>query len=296
VYAYSPRARGSTPDPSYAYPRDVERLITTSFSSTDRLVTLALGSPVDVANWRIARDLGLNVFSHVNDEAAGAQVEAAHDLGLVGPWNTFIHCTGLADSTWRTIGSAGAKVSLSNLVEQTLCTGWPGLQAALDHGIRPSFSTDAVSLGPTDFFSQMRAAYALQRSRLQERTIRGDDDGAPYLNTRDILEMATIEGARAAHVEDRIGSLTPGKEADVVILNARTLNAAPVNHAAGAIVMLMDTSNVESVIVRGRFVKRDHQLVGVDVDAVAQALERTVEGLMTRSGSRSVVTASCRGD
>lgn len=294
VYAYSPRAHGSTPHSTYAYPYDLDRLETTYFPSRDQLVTLALGSPVDETAWRLAREHDLDVFTHVNDEAAGLKVEDLDKAGLVGPWNTFIHCTGLADSTWRTIARTGASVSLSNLVEQTLCTGSPGLQAALDHGIRPSFSTDAVSLGPTDPFSQMRAAYALQRSRLQERAIRGEDVDAAYLDTRDILEMATIEGARATHLEDRVGSLTPGKEADVVILNAGLLNAAPMNHAAGTVVMQMDTSNVESVLVGGRFVKRDHRLVGVDVEEITNALQRSVEGLVARSGSRRVLLSTCR--
>ncbi|OHV56524.1 cytosine deaminase [Pseudofrankia sp. BMG5.36] len=294
VYAYSPRAHGSRAHPSYAYPADVDRLRDTYFSSDDQLVTLALGSPVDEQNWRLARERDLTMFSHVNDEATGLQLEKLSGLGLTGPWNTYIHCTGLAESTWRTIARTGGHVSLSNLVEQTLCTGLPGMQPALDHGIQPSFSTDAVSLGPTDLFTQMRAAYALQRSRRQERAIAGEPVHSDPLTTRDILRMATIEGARAAHLDHRVGSLTPGKQADILVLNALALNAAPVNHAAGAVVMLMDTSNVETVIIGGRVVKHAGRLVRVNVPAVVKALQRSVDGILSRSAAPRVLFTSCR--
>jgi hypothetical protein len=72
---------------------------------------------------RLARQFGLPIFSHVNDEAVGPQLEKLAALGLAGPWNTCIHCTGLAPSIWQVIADTGGKVSLSNLVEQTLCTG-----------------------------------------------------------------------------------------------------------------------------------------------------------------------------
>ncbi|TCJ38081.1 cytosine deaminase [Parafrankia sp. BMG5.11] len=294
VYAFSPKAHGSTPHPSYAHPADITRLRETYFPSDEQLVTLAMGSPVNEANWRLARDLDLPIYSHVNDEAAGLHVEKLSQLGLAGPWNTYIHCTGLAASTWRVIANTGGKVSLSNMVEQTLCTGMPGMQPALDHGIQPSFSTDAVSLGPTDFFSQMRAAYALQRSRIQERAIREEVIETDMVSTRDILRMATIEGARAVHLEDKVGSLTPGKEADVVVLNPQLLNAAPLNHVVGAIVMLMDTSNVESVIVRGRVMKHAGRLLGVDVASVVAELQHSAEGIISRSDSPRVLLTSCR--
>lgn len=294
VFAYSAQARGGKPDPSYAFPEDIRRLRDGPFATDDGLVTLAMGTPVSEHNWRLAREHDLPIYSHINDEAMGLDLERIGELGLAGEWNTYIHCTGLAPSTWRTIAATGGKVSLSSLVEQTLCTGMPGMQGALDFGIEPSFSTDAVSLGPTDFFTQMRAAYALQRSRVQERMLAGDRDVPAMLDTRDILRLATIAGARAAHLEHRVGSLTPGKQADVLVLDARALNAAPLNHATGAIVMMMDTSNVESVMVAGRFVKRGGRLCDVEVDKVVGALQRSAEGLLARSNCREVLLRSCR--
>jgi len=294
VYAYSPKAHGSTPRPEYAFPQDVRRIREQFFASNDQLVTLAFGSPALLVNWKLARELNLPIFSHVNDVGAGLQVEQLSKVGLAGSWNTYIHCTGLAESTWQMFAETGGKVSLSSVVEQTLCTGMPGMQAAMDHGIQPSFSTDAVSLGPTDFFSQIRAAYALQRSRLQERAIAGESPIPDYLSTRDILRMATIEGARAAHLDHKVGSLTPGKQADVLVLNTKTLNAAPLNHASGAVVALMDTSNVRTVIVAGKIVKWEGELVGVDVGHVVNELEKSATGLLERSEYPNLLLTSCR--
>jgi cytosine/adenosine deaminase-related metal-dependent hydrolase len=294
VYAYSARAHGSPPPETYAFPHDIGDLRDQYFPGSDQLVTLALGTRVDRDLWRLAKAQDLDVYSHTNDEATGLLVEQLADEGLLDPRTTLIHCTGLAESTWRRIAEAGAAVSLSNFVEQTLCTGAPGLQPALTHGLRPSLSTDAVSLGPVDMFSQMRATYALQRSRLQESEIAGVDHGSSYLNTRDILELATIEGARAAHLDHLIGSITPGKQADLVLLDGRELNAAPINHAAGAIVMLMDTSNVASVYVAGRQVKAYGRLVDVDERQVVARLEKTIDGLLSRADSPNILLTTCR--
>jgi cytosine/adenosine deaminase-related metal-dependent hydrolase len=146
----------------------------------------------------------------------------------------------------------------------------------LDHGIPSGLSTDAASLGPVDMFAQMRAAF--QSARL------GDTNPARPATTRDILRMATLGGAQAAHLDHRIGSLTPGKIADIVVLNARTLNTVPVVHASGAVVHHMDTSNVDTVIVGGDIVKSHGRLHTADVEATLKELTKSAEGLLSRSG------------
>jgi 5-methylthioadenosine/S-adenosylhomocysteine deaminase len=295
VFAFSPPSTSPVAHPSYAFPSDVSRLRETRFSSDAQLVTLGMGGPVDRDTWQLAREHSLPIISHINDEAAGRRLEHLGSLGLTGPWNTYIHCTGLAPSTWQLIAETGGKVSLSTIVEQTLGTGTPGMQPALDHGIQPSFGTDAVSLGPTDFFSQMRAAYALSRSGHHELASTGESvEPSRVVSTRDILRMATLEGARAAHLDHRVGSLTPGKEADVVVLNRQLLNASPVNHATGAVVMMMDTSNVESVLIAGRLVKHGGRLLEVDMHNVTEELDASATRLVANSNASAILFGSCR--
>ncbi|WP_255361057.1 amidohydrolase family protein [Kutzneria sp. 744] len=124
-------------------------------------------------------------------------------------------------STWHTIARTGGKVSISCLIEQTLGMGRPAIQAAIDHAVATGPSADAVSLGAVDLFSQMRTAFALQRGSLHQA-----EASAP-VSAREILRMATLGGVEAAHVDDMVGSLTPGRKAGVVVLNGRTLNVGP---------------------------------------------------------------------
>jgi cytosine/adenosine deaminase-related metal-dependent hydrolase len=85
------------------------------------------------------------------------------------------------------------------------------------------------------------------------------------LTAREVIAMATVQGARDCALDKKIGTLTPGKEADIVILRADTIDSFPLNNAYGAIVTGMDTSNVDTVIVAGKIVKRHGKLVGVDL-------------------------------
>ena len=74
--------------------------------------------------------------------------------------------------------------------------------------------------------------------------------------------MATINGAHVAGVEDRTGSLTPGKRADIVVIDATAINVTPVHDPVAAVVLCADVSNVEHVLVDGEFRKRDFRLAG----------------------------------
>ncbi|QSR28421.1 cytosine deaminase [Nocardioides aromaticivorans] len=295
VFSYSPVFGDHEVDDRYGHPDDIRRLLGVAGSD---LIRLALGYHVDEDLFRLAKDLVLPVFAHVNDASFGRLLEEFEEDGLLGAHLTYIHCLGLDASTWQAIARTGGKVSASCIAEQTLAMGPPALNDAVDHGVTVGLGTDAVSIGPVDFFSQMRAAYALHRGgRAGVASSRGADVGPDgrLLSPRDILEMATIGGARAAQVDDLVGSLTPGKRADVLVLNGRALNAGPVLHAPGA-VLNMDTSNVETVLVDGRTVKADGRLVGVDVRHVVDRLTESAEGLLARAGARSVVLTSCRAD
>lgn len=290
VFSFSPVFGDHEPDPRYGHPDDIRRLLAAGADSG--LIRLALGYHVDEDLFRLARDLDLPVFAHVNDVNWGRILEDFESEGLLGPAITYIHCLGLADSSWEAIERTGGKVSVSCIAEQTLAMGRPALQPALDHRLVVGFGTDAVSIAPVDCFSQMRAAYALQRGAVDTTT--GSPTPEP-VSTRDVLHMATLGGARAAHLDHLVGSLTPGKRADVVVLNARALNAGPVLRAPGA-VLHMDTGNVETVLVDGRIVKAGGRLVGVDVDGVLDELAKSAEGLLRRSGAPSILLTSCRAN
>ena len=115
-----------------------------------------------------------------------------------------------------------------------------------------------------DPFTIMRSALALQRLMILQRAGRGEKDLPALLTAREVLEFATLQGAKAAGLDDRAGSLTPGKDADIVVLNAGRLNVWPLNNAAGCVVNLMNPANVETVFIGGKIRKWEGQLVGID--------------------------------
>ena len=95
----------------------------------------------------------------------------------------------------------------------------------------------------------------------------------PLLTTRDVLRYATMNGAKALRLQNKVGSLTPGKEADIILLDATAINVAPLNQVPGAVVSLMERSNVETVIVAGKVRKWKGRLLDVDLDRLRGQLE-----------------------
>lgn len=134
-------------------------------------------------------------------------------------------------------------------------------------------------------FTQMHACFALQRVLVNQRALFPlTPPAGSLLTVRDVLELATIVGARTNGLGSRIGTLTPGKEADVILLRAKHINVGPINDAVGAVVLGMDSSNVDSVWVAGRALKRHGALVGVHVHRLLREAEQAREALRRRVG------------
>ena len=116
------------------------------------------------------------------------------------------------------------------------------------------------------------------------RRNRGSDATPPLLTAREVLEFATLEGARCAQIDDRVGTLTPGKEADIVILRADSLDVWPHNNAFGTVVNLMNPGHVESVFIAGKPKKWRGSLVGVDMARVRQLVTQSRDAVLARGG------------
>jgi cytosine/adenosine deaminase-related metal-dependent hydrolase len=106
----------------------------------------------------------------------------------------------------------------------------------------------------------------------------------PLLTTRDVLRFATMNGAKHLRLDGKVGSLTPGKEADIIILDATKLNVAPLNQVPGAVVSLMDRTNVETVIVAGKVRKWKGQLVDVDLNHLRRQIEASRDYIFAAAG------------
>src|SRR5262249_32233538 len=262
VFAYSD-GKGS----DARYPRAIARLQRSYFSSKDQLLTLALGAPPDPKMFALAREVGVPIVTHVRNVLPqrndGEKLLALSRAGLLRPGDEYIHCLHFPADTWRLIKDSGGHVSLSPAIEMTMGHGTPAIQDALDNGVRPSLSSDHAVTLSSDFFTLMRATAIAQRYFVLQRGRNGEQNLPPLLTCRDMLEFATIEGARCANLDGKVGTLSPGKEADIVMLEADRLDVWPLNNAPGAVVNLMNSGHVESVFIAGKVRKWRGNLVRV---------------------------------
>ena len=251
----------------------------THFSSADQLLTLAYATGASPAEWAAARDVGASISLH-----AGGSLDTV--AGVMGPDVTYIHGTTFTAAAWKRVADSGGHLSIAAPIEMEMGHGIPPIQPALDHGIRPSLSVDVETQMPSDFFTQMRTIFTLQRMQALARQRSGDGNAPRLLTVKDVVEFATVAGARANRLDSRIGTLTPGKDADIIVLRMDAINVLPVNNAYGAIVQGMDTSNVDTVIIRGAIRKQRGQLVGVDLGRVRTQAEASRDYILDKAGWR----------
>jgi 5-methylthioadenosine/S-adenosylhomocysteine deaminase len=294
VYAHGPPGDSSWwAFSSNEHPEDVRRLRDRYFSSEDQLLTLALATraPGNVTpevaehDWKLARDIGARISVHVGMRLTNVHVHhvlGLNDLGLMGPDTTYIHCTDSTDEELDLIASTGGTASIAPFVEMQMGHGVPPTGRLLARGVRPTLSVDVVSSVPGEMFTQMRTAFAMERILGFPDT--PDTEFKPVLTTGDVLDFATIDGARACALDHKVGTLAPGKEADIVLIRTDQINVIPMVDPVATVVIMADTSNVDSVYVAGRAVKRDGQLVGVDIGRIRDLLDESRDYLLSMAG------------
>ncbi len=257
------------------------------FSTNDQLLTIALAPPgpefvdFEVArdHWKLARETNARITAHVGVGTYGldSKIQRFGEAGLLGPDTTYIHCTSLNDTEIQMIVDTGGTVSLASPVEMMMGHGMPPIQKFLDRGLAPSLSIDVETNVPNDMFNQMRSVLALQRAVATAQ-------GKSAVTTRDVLEWATVEGARANGLSSKVGSLTVGKKADLIMLRTDRLNVTPLNDPATAVVAGMDTGNVDTVLIGGRIMKRHGKVLDVDWPAVMRMAAESRDFLIEKSG------------
>jgi cytosine/adenosine deaminase-related metal-dependent hydrolase len=296
--------------PGNQYPQDAFRIKQRWFSSSDQLVHMImggevyLGEPTYTQAWHIGRQLGLQIAAHIPspfgirpilDDLAQGTGGVNNDIGL-GPDNLLIHMTGMSDLGWQGVKDAGAQVSIAFPIEMNMRHGIPPILKMQELGLEPSLSSDVEVTMTADFFTQMRSAMTMQRMVVNQMILEQGDftfpnqwptpapGTPPLLNVRDVLRYATINGAKHLRLDGKTGSLTPGKEADIILLDATLSNVAPLNNVPGAVVSLMDRSNVETVIVAGKVRKWKGTLLGTDMNRLRRQLEASRDRIFAAAG------------
>jgi 5-methylthioadenosine/S-adenosylhomocysteine deaminase len=270
---------------------DVERVRSTYFASDGGLLTMALATrgtgfcldDVVQHEWETARRLNIPITVHVAmGRVAGrfGMVRRLSELNLLGPDTTYIHCCYFSEEEWGLVRDSGGTISIAPQVEVQMGHGWPPVMKAIEYGLRPSLSIDVVTTVPGDMFTQIRSAFGSERARVNAIAWEADTPvPETMLTAAQMLQMATINGAHVAGVEDRTGSLTPGKKADVVVIDATALNMAPVIDPVAAVTLCADVSNVDTVIVDGVVRKRNGRLLA-DVDRARRLVEASRDHLV----------------
>jgi cytosine/adenosine deaminase-related metal-dependent hydrolase len=303
------------------YPGDAFRIVKKWFSSSDQLVHMImggevyLGAPTYTQSWTIGRQLGLQVAAHIlspfgirpilDDLADGKGGVPGANIGL-GPDNLFIHMTGMSDKGWQAVKDKGAQVSIAFPIEMDMRHGIPPILRMQALGMEPSLSSDVEVTMTPDPFTLMRSAMTMQRMVVNQMILNqgfppASDGGLPpeaaanpwptppagtpqLLNVTDVLRFATINGAKHLRLDGKTGSLAKGKEADIIILDGSALNVAPLNDVPGAVVSLMDRSNVETVLVAGRVRKWKGRLLGFDIANLRRQLEESRDRIFAAAG------------
>ncbi len=277
------------------HPDDIRRVRSEHFSSNSGLVTMAAAlrgaeySTMEVTRHDVglARELGLFATYHVGCGTFGPKYKAItrmHAEGLVDPGSNWVHCNTIADEEFALLADAGATVTACPGEDTGSGEGPLPIGRALAAGLQPSFGVDIVTTTGGDMFTQMKAAFAYERARANDAAVMaGRDPERIDWTTADVLRSATLEGARACGLGDVVGSITPGKAADLVLLRPG-INLAPVSHPVGSVVTAADLSNVDTVFVDGKVVKEGGRLVGTDLERLLSQAEESQRYLFEAAG------------
>jgi cytosine/adenosine deaminase-related metal-dependent hydrolase len=279
-------------DSTLTAPHDIRRVREQYFNSDNGLMTMAMGTrgpgfcteEVVRHDWALAREIGVPISVHVGmGPVAGrfAMVDQLNQMGLLSDDTTYIHCNYLSEAEIKLIAETGGKTSIAPTVEMIMGHGIPPTGALMAQGIRPSLSVDVTTTVAGDMFTQMKFLFATERALVLQRAWHAEaEEDPPLLSAREVLEFATIEGARVCGLEDRTGSLTPGKQADVVMLRFDHTNAWPLMDPVSTAVLQADTRNVDTVMVAGKVLKREGRLVGADLRQARELAEQSLEYLL----------------
>jgi len=262
---------------------EVERLARGRLSSDTARVTLGLavlGPQLAVAkvcdsDFRLAKEFGLVASLHVSGPMLTPDgFEGLAADGLLGSHVNVVHGNVLADDLLRLMVDHGVSFTPTPEVELQMGFGEPLTNRLRALGGRISIGSDIESAMAGDMFAVTR--FALQSARHADNLAARAGEGMPPASitvpAREALEWATIGGARMLGLDDRIGSLSVGKQADIVLVDAGAINMRPVHDPLASILFHAHAGNVDTVIVGGEIVKRNGRLVAADVDRLTEAV------------------------
>jgi 5-methylthioadenosine/S-adenosylhomocysteine deaminase len=268
-------------------PGDLKRLAET-WNQGAGLVRVGLFGQLNLDWWKVARSLDMRILTEFIGDLAKLGPEFAKP-GVLGPHNIFNHCTRIPEETWKLFAAAGVNVTVNPRSDALFGFDDEGFayQQAVDHGLMPAIGIDLDTAFGSDLFGEMHALFGHQRSAMRYRRFRGEAGVPAPISVAAVLRAATVNGARAAGLENEIGTLTPGKQADIIMVRTDGVAVFPVTNAIGTIVQAVERSDVDTVMVAGTLRKRAGRLVGVDVGKLHAEINASRDYLLEASGYRT---------
>ena len=268
-------------------PRDLERHAL-KWNNDTSLVRVGLFGQLNLEWWKVARSLDMHILTEFIGDLAKLGPEFAAP-GVLGPHNIFNHCTRVPRETWNLFAQAGVNITINprsdalfGFDDETFA-----YQQAIDHGLTPALGIDLDTAFGSDLFGEMHALFGQQRSAMRYRRFRGEANVPAPISVDAVLEAATVNGARAAGLERSIGTLTPGKQADIIMVRTNGVAVFPVTNAIGTIVQAVERSDVDTVMVAGLIRKLDGKLVDVDLARLQADMNASRDHLLEASGYRA---------
>src|ERR1700678_2447900 len=246
------------------WPADLKRLAD-NWNHGDGLVRVGLFGQLNLDWWKVARGLDMRILTEFIGDLAKLGPEFA-EPGVLGPHNIFNHCARVPQVTWKLFADAGVNVTVNPRSDALF--GFDdesfAYQQAIDHGLTQALGIILDTAFGSDLFWEMHALFGHQRAAMRYRRFRGEADAPAPISVEAVLRAATVNGARAARLETSTGTLTPGKQADIIMLRTQGVAVFPVTNAIGTIVQAVERSDVDTVMVAGEIRKRAGQVGGVD--------------------------------
>jgi 5-methylthioadenosine/S-adenosylhomocysteine deaminase len=266
--------KDQTPYTHIPHPRsEIARLRKGIFASDSGLLTLAMAAlgpdfsiwEVTEHDFKMAKEFDLLISAHVWGAPNRMNKDGYQKLAkmkLLGANHNLVHGVYLSDRELKTIIDSGASVTVTPEVELQMGHGVPLTGRLRDLGVQPSIGVDVESNISGDMFTIMRMTMQNQRNLDNQRVAKKTKMPAQKLSItpREALEWATIESAKALNLDKKVGSLKPGKQADIIMINKNDLNIFPVHNPIESIVFHANGSNVDTVLIAGEIKKQNGKL------------------------------------
>jgi 5-methylthioadenosine/S-adenosylhomocysteine deaminase len=266
-------------------PHDLLRLRAAYADSSDQLLSLRMFDLAPtIESWTFAREHGFGVVAEMGTWVP--DLEALLDSDLPGPTHTYNHCAGFTAEQWDRVAASGAAVNMVPRSDSQFGLGAfiPVLEAQR-RGIRFGISCDnEISYG-YDIFTEMRVLLTVQRGLSFQAQWAGDDGAPGRMTPLDALHAATVGGALNAGLADRIGTIAPGRRADLVVLDLDHVHTQPFGSWVGTVVSWATTANVSTVLVDGHVRKWIGELVDLDYDSLVDEAHESRERLWAALGA-----------